>query len=192
MQRSAIGHLRYIFGSLSGWGQLSMAPSAWEQVCVVSVLYGLPPQMLPTQPPPPPGPPPPPPTPGMLPPPPPGPPPPVGPPGMLPPPPPGPPPPVTPPPPPPPGAVDGAGDTLDEGLVVGVVLLLGPLLPPPPHPTARTSIAAPPKSAAAVLASDLIRFPTLHSRHMSSPPVRTPACLAANRIGAPRMGASRR
>ncbi len=118
------------------------------------------------QPPPPPGPPPPPPTPGMLPPPPPGPPPPVGPPGTLPPPPPGPPPP--PPAGPPPGAVDGAGATLDEGVVVvdGVVLL-GPLLPPP-HPTANTSMAEPPKSATAVLAPDLIGFPTLHSRHAYS------------------------
>ncbi|MCA2352420.1 hypothetical protein JF738_14905, partial [Mycobacterium intracellulare subsp. chimaera] len=57
--------------------------------------------------------------PGTLPPPPPGPPPPVGPPGTLPPPPPGPPPPS-------PGAVEGA--TLDEGVVVGVVVLLGPSL----------------------------------------------------------------
>jgi hypothetical protein len=62
--------------------------------------------------------------------------------------------------------VDGAGATLDDGVVVvvdGVVLLLlGPLLPPP-HPTANTSIAVPPKSATAFLAPDLIANP--HSRH---------------------------
>jgi hypothetical protein len=158
-------------------------PIGYEQALLVhsygtSVRQGcdqLPPQMLPTQPPPPPGPPPPPPTPGILPLPPPGPPPPVGPPGTLPPPPPGPPPPVGPPgtlPPPPPGpplplgppvsgAVDGA--TLDEvaGVVVVVVVLLGALLPPPPQPTAKTSMAAPPKTATADRASDLIRLPTL-------------------------------
>lgn len=98
--------------------------------------------MFPTQPPPPPGPP--------LP---------VGPPGMPPPPPFGPPPPVGA---PVPGVVDGEGTTLDEGVVVvGVVLLLGALLPPPPQPTAKTSMAAPPNTANAVRASDLIRLPTL-------------------------------
>src|SRR6516165_6612616 len=128
-----------------------MVPPAREQV---PLLCQPPPQMLPTQPPPPPGPPPPPPTPGMLPLPPPGPPRPVGPPGA--------------PPPPPPGTVDGAGARLEEGVVVvdGVVLL-GPLLPPP-HPTANTSMAEPPRSATAVLAPDLISFPTLHSRHSYS------------------------
>jgi hypothetical protein len=153
-----------------------MAPPAREQALSRVGRYGPPPQMLPTQPPPPPGPPPPPPTPGMLPPPPPGPPPPVGPPGMLPPPPPGPPPPVGPPgtPPPPPGVVDGAGATLDEGVVVGVVPLLGALLPPPPHPTAKTSIAAPPNTATAVLASDLIRLPTPHSRRSRAVNVSVP------------------
>jgi len=52
--------------------------------------------------------------------------------------------------------VDGAGATLDEGVVeevVGVVvLLLGALLPLPPHPTAKTSMVAPPNTATAVLA----------------------------------------
>jgi hypothetical protein len=80
-----------------------------------------------------------------------GPPPPVGPPGALPPPPPGPPPPFGPP-------VDGAGATLDVGLVVVEVELFGPLLPPP-HATVKTSIAAPPKSATAVLAPDFIFNP---------------------------------
>ncbi len=146
------------------------------------------PQTLPMQPPPPPGPPPPPPTPGIVPPPPPGPPPPVGPPGTLPPPPPGPPPPVGPPgtlPPPPfdppvplgpgapPGRVsDGAapleGTALDivVGVVVlGVVLLLGPLLSPPPQATAMTSMAPPPNNAKAVLASVLMtpKSPICHS-----------------------------
>jgi hypothetical protein len=57
--------------------------------------------------------------------------------------------------------VDGA--TLDEvaGVVVVVVVLLGALLPPPPQPTAKTSIAAPPKTATADRASDLIRLPIL-------------------------------
>jgi hypothetical protein len=56
--------------------------------------------------------------------------------------------------------VDGA--TLDEvvGVVVVVVVLLGALLPPP-QPTAKTSMAAPPKTATAVRACDLIRLPTL-------------------------------
>jgi hypothetical protein len=56
--------------------------------------------------------------------------------------------------------VDGA--TLDEvaGVVVVVVVLLGALLPPP-QPTAKTSMAAPPKTATADRASDLIRLPTL-------------------------------
>jgi hypothetical protein len=48
-----------------------------------------------------------------------------------------------------------------EGVVVVVLVLLGALLPPPPQPTAKTSIAAPPKTATAVRASDLIRLPTL-------------------------------
>ena len=137
------------------------------------------PHTLPTQPPPPPGPPPPPPTPGILPLPPPGPPPPVGPPGMVPPPPSGPPPPVGPPgtlpppplgPPVPPGAmlcdgamVDGAIGLVLVDDVVDVVVLLGALLPPPPHPTIKTSMAAPPKTAKAVLASVLIALPTLLS-----------------------------
>ena len=127
--------------------------------------YGQPPQPAPgIQPPPPPGPPQPVGPPGMLPPPPPGPPPPVGPPGMLPPPPPGPPPPVG-----PPGTAvvvpgGGGGVTLDDGVVVVavvvvvVVVLVGPPLPPPPHATAKRSMATPPNSAIAVLASDLIRL----------------------------------
>jgi hypothetical protein len=49
-------------------------------------------------------------------------------------------------------------------VVVGVVLLLGPLLSPPPQATAIMSIAPPPKTAKAVLASDLIRPTNLHSR----------------------------
>ncbi len=62
-----------------------------------------------------------------------------------------------------PGADDGggAGVTLDEGVVVVVVVELGDLLPPP-HPTAKTSTAAPPNSAIAVLASDFIRISVLH------------------------------
>lgn len=146
---------------------------------VMSADHGMLPQMLPTQPLPPPGPPPPPPTPGMVPPPPPGPPPPVGPPGTPPPPPPGPPPPVGPPgtpPPPPPGPPPPVGPagappgwvsegTAPLGSVVdtdvgvvdeGVVLLLGDLSPPPPQATVRQSIAPPPKTAKAVLASVLI------------------------------------
>lgn len=82
--------------------------------------------------------------------PPPGPPPPVGPPGA---------PPAPPGPPGPPGVVEGEGATLDEGLVVGVVLLLGPLSPWPPQPTANTSMAVPPITATAVLAAYLIRTP---------------------------------
>ncbi|VBA39862.1 hypothetical protein LAUMK13_02793 [Mycobacterium innocens] len=109
----------------------------------------------------------------MVPPPPPGPPPPVGPPGMLPPPPPGPPLPVGPPlPDGPPGAGDVSdGGTLDGAVVVvvdvvvdGVVLLLGPLLPPP-QATAMTSMAPPPKTANAVLASVLIRTPLSFQAH---------------------------
>jgi hypothetical protein len=119
----------------------------------------------------------------MLPPPPPGPPPPVGPPGMLPPPPPGPPLPVGPPglPPPPPGAVDGAGVTLDVGVVavVGVVLLVGPLLPPP-HPTANRSIAAPPNTATAVLASDLISAPLSTRTTLLQTTYPYPGCALAN------------
>jgi hypothetical protein len=160
-----------------------MTPSAGEQLFALPVPYGEPPQMLPTQPPPPPGPPPPPPTPGMLPPPPPGPPPPVGPPGMLPPPPPGPPPPVGP---PVPGAVDGAGATLDEGVivVVGVVLLLGPLLPPP-HPTANARMAVPPKTATAFLTPDLISIPTRvqPSAFRWPAPLRVPTQAGTNRPG---------
>jgi hypothetical protein len=62
--------------------------------------------------------------------------------------------------------VSGVVDAADEGAVtlvvgvLGVVLLLGALLPPP-HPTAKTSTAAPPNTAKAVLASDLIGLPIL-------------------------------
>lgn len=120
------------------------------------------PQTLPTQPPP--GPPPPVGPPGMLPAPPPGPPPPVGPPGTLPPPPPGPPVPLGPGAPPgwvSEGAAPLEGTVLETVVcvVVGVVLLLGPLLSPPPQATAMTSMAPPPKTAKAVLASVLIGFP---------------------------------
>jgi hypothetical protein len=54
-----------------------------------------------------------------------------------------------------PGALDGATLEYVADVVVGVVLLLGPLLPPP-HPTAETSIAAPPTTANAIRAADLI------------------------------------
>jgi hypothetical protein len=37
MQRPALDHLGYILGSLSRWGQVAMAPPAWEQVFVLSV-----------------------------------------------------------------------------------------------------------------------------------------------------------
>jgi hypothetical protein len=53
--------------------------------------------------------------------------------------------------------LDGAVVLVD--VVVGVVVLLGALLPPPPQPTVRTSMAAPPKTAKAVLASVLIGLP---------------------------------
>jgi hypothetical protein len=53
--------------------------------------------------------------------------------------------------------LDGAVVLVDE--VVGVVVLLGGLLPPPPQPTVKTSMAAPPKTAKAVLASVLIGLP---------------------------------
>lgn len=72
-----------------------------------------------------------------------------------------------------PGAVDieGAGVTLDEGVVDGVVVV--PVDLGPPHPTAKTSTAAPPNSAIAVLVSDFIKPlhspsccpPCPHSRH---------------------------
>ena len=56
------------------------------------------------------------------------------------------------------GEGGGVDDTLGEELVgVVVVVLLGDLLPPP-HPTAKTSTAAPPNSAIAVLAPDFIRL----------------------------------
>jgi hypothetical protein len=45
---------------------------------------------------------------------------------------------------------------LNEGLVVVGVVLVDPPVPLPPHPTARTSTAAPPNSANAVLACDFI------------------------------------
>lgn len=77
--------------------------------------------------------------------------------------------------PPPPGAgvSEGAGEPLGEvvvavvGVVVGVVLL-GALLPPP-HPTANTSMVAPPKTANAILASDLIRSPLLFQVSLHTP-----------------------
>jgi hypothetical protein len=53
--------------------------------------------------------------------------------------------------------LDGAVVLVDD--VVGVVVLLGALLPPPPQPTVKTSMAAPPKTAKAVLASVLIGLP---------------------------------
>jgi hypothetical protein len=87
--------------------------------------------------------------------------------------------------------VDGA--TLDEvaGVVVVVVVLLGALLPPPPQPTAKTSMAAPPKTATADRASDLIRLPILDSPANLSPPY--PLGRLANRTerdgGTIRMGA---
>jgi hypothetical protein len=57
-------------------------------------------------------------------------------------------------------AARGAGVTLDELVVVGVVavVLLGDLPPRPPQPTAKTRTAAPPYSTIALLASDLIRL----------------------------------
>jgi len=60
-------------------------------------------------------------------------------------------------------AAGGAGVTLDELFVVGVVavVLLGDLPPPPPQPTAKTRTAAPPYSTIGLLASDLIRLPFL-------------------------------
>jgi hypothetical protein len=84
-------------------------------------------------------------------------------------------------PPVPPGAVLCEGVMLDGAVVlvddvVGVVVLLGALLPPPPQPTVKTSMAAPPKTAKAVLASDLIGFPL--SCQSVSP--RTPTCGRAN------------
>ena len=39
MQRSALDHRGFTFGSLSRWGQLDMAPPAWEQVSVLSAHY---------------------------------------------------------------------------------------------------------------------------------------------------------
>ena len=66
------------------------------------------------------------------------------------------------------GAVDGATLDVEVVVVVVVVVLLGALLPPPPHPTANTSMAAPPKTAAAVRASDLIRLPTLYDSSANS------------------------
>jgi hypothetical protein len=54
---------------------------------------------------------------------------------------------------------EGVDDTLEEELgVVVVVVLSGDLLPPPPHPTGKTSTAAPPNRAIAVLAPDFIRL----------------------------------
>jgi hypothetical protein len=81
--------------------------------------------------------------------------------------------------------VDGAGATLDVGVVVvvDVVLLLGPLLPPP-QPTASTSTAAPPKSATAVLASDLIANPTLHTHHPCAVHVSVPRIRMRKRVKA--------
>jgi hypothetical protein len=60
--------------------------------------------------------------------------------------------------------VVGAGATLDVGLVVVEVELLGALLPPP-QATVKTSIAEPPKSATAVLAPDLILIPNPLTPH---------------------------
>lgn len=45
----------------------------------------------------------------------------------------------------------GAGSTLDVGVAIGVVVLLGNSLLPP-NPTAKISIAAPPNSAISMLA----------------------------------------
>jgi hypothetical protein len=57
---------------------------------------------------------------------------------------------------------------LDEGVVVGVVVvLLGPPLLPPPQATDITSIAAPPNSASVALGPDLIGSPNLHMRHFA-------------------------
>jgi hypothetical protein len=57
----------------------------------------------------------------------------------------------------------GEGDTLDEELGVSVVVGSPTGLAPLPHPTAKTSTAAPPNSAIAVLAPDFIKRSILMS-----------------------------
>ncbi|OBI42133.1 hypothetical protein A5708_22170 [Mycobacterium colombiense] len=78
------------------------------------------------------------------------------------------------------------GATLDDGVVVGVVVLLGPPLWPPPQATDSTSIAAPPNSATVVLGPDLIRSPDLHLRHFAPPTFSYPRARPRKQISAPR------
>jgi hypothetical protein len=65
--------------------------------------------------------------------------------------------------------LDGAVVLVDDVVDVVVLVLLGALLPPPPQPTVKTSMAAPPNTANAVLASDLIRLPNLSCERIAPP-----------------------